>query len=70
MKFSAFAALLAIGTADAYSVSRSDLRKLGQKTVSAAPSRRNVGTAMKMEGELCLALLGSSCDLCVQLATM
>eukprot|EP00569_Conticribra_weissflogii_P004106 CAMPEP_0171328442 /NCGR_PEP_ID=MMETSP0878-20121228/651_1 /TAXON_ID=67004 /ORGANISM="Thalassiosira weissflogii, Strain CCMP1336" /LENGTH=249 /DNA_ID=CAMNT_0011828295 /DNA_START=27 /DNA_END=776 /DNA_ORIENTATION=+ len=49
MKVSAIIALAAVGGASAYSVNRSTLRNLGQKSVGAAPSRRNVGKSMTME---------------------
>ena len=50
MKFtSAVYALLAVGGASAYSTSRSDLRRLGQKSIPTG-ARRQVGASLKMEG--------------------
>lgn len=50
MKISAVVLALAVG-ADAYSVSRSSLRSMGSKSVSASSSaRKNVGASIKMEG--------------------
>ena len=55
MKVSVAAILLAAGGAsvDGYSVSRSTLRNLGQKSVSFQGPSRNVGSTMKMEGTSC-----------------
>jgi hypothetical protein len=52
MKFSVACAFLAVGGASAWSTSRSDLRRLGQKTMPTG-SRRQVGASLKMEGTSC-----------------
>ena len=50
MKVSAAIALAAVGAASAYSVDRSTIRSLGQRSLGNT-SRRNVGASIKMEGE-------------------
>jgi hypothetical protein len=51
MKFSIAAVVLSLSAASAFSASRSSLRSLGQKTVSANTSSRKVEPQMKMEGK-------------------
>jgi len=52
MKLSAaVVALAAVGGASAYSTSRGDLRRLGQKSMPTG-ARRQVGASLKMEGAL------------------
>lgn len=55
MKLSPVVVALAVaGSADAYSVNRSTLRNLGQKSVQASSAQRNAATissSLKMEGE-------------------
>ncbi len=54
MKISAVIALSAVGGASAYSVNRSTLRSLGQKSVAGNTSRSHVrSNDIKMEGEEC-----------------
>ena len=51
MKVSTAAIVLSLsGTASAYSVSRSSIRNLGQKSVQATGPQRSNGSTMKMEG--------------------
>lgn len=65
MKYTAAAILLALGGADAYSVSRSTLRQLSQpKQVQAASSHHNVGNVMKMEGRQLQELSSLPCSKC------
>jgi hypothetical protein len=53
MKLSSAAVVLSLsGTASAYSVSRSSIRNLGQKSVQATGPTRSNGSVMKMEGTL------------------
>jgi len=49
MKLSAALVLAALGGASAYSVNRSTIRSLGQKSVSGTSARRNVGKSITME---------------------
>ena len=57
MKYSAAVAFLALSGTNALSVSRSDIRSLGSKTIVTSGSR-NVGASMKMEGTcFCFKLL-------------
>jgi hypothetical protein len=49
MKVSAFVCAALAGSASAYSVNRSTIRSLGQKSVNAAPSGNRVGASLKME---------------------
>ena len=51
MKISTAAILLSLSGASAYSVTRSSLRTLGQKTVKVNTPTRTVEPQMKMEGE-------------------
>lgn len=54
MKISAVIALAAVGGASAYSVNRSTLRSLGQKSVAGNTARSHVrSNDIKMEGEEC-----------------
>lgn len=55
MKLSAAAVLLAVSGASAYTIpTRSSLRSLGQKSVSASSGpRRDAGSNLKMEGKSC-----------------
>ena len=51
MKLSSAVVVLSLtGTASAYSVSRSSIRNLGQKTVQATGPQRSNGSTIKMEG--------------------
>ena len=51
MKLSSAVVVLSLtGTASAYSVSRSSIRNLGQKSVQATGPARSNGSTMKMEG--------------------
>ena len=51
MKLSAaVVALAAVGGASAFSTSRGDLRRLGQKTMPTTGARRQVEASLKMEG--------------------
>jgi hypothetical protein len=52
MKLSSAVIVLSLttGTASAYSVSRSSIRNLGQKSVQATGPARSNGSTMKMEG--------------------
>jgi hypothetical protein len=51
MRISAAIALVAVGGASAYSVDRSSLRSLGQKSVGQTRSSRVRSNDIKMEGE-------------------
>ena len=51
MKLSTAVAVLSLSGASAYSVTRSSLRSLGQKTVSVKSPSRSVEPQMKMEGK-------------------
>ena len=59
MKYTATVAVLALTGANALSVSRSDIRSLGSKTITTSGSRK-VGASMKMEGTflVCVFTLG------------
>jgi hypothetical protein len=52
MKLSTAAVVLSLSGASAYSVTRSSLRSMGQKTVKSSGPSRTVDAQMKMEGEL------------------
>jgi len=62
MKCSAAAILLAASGASAYSVDRSSLRQLGQKSVVAQSGSRRVGSSMRMEDFGLLKNTGSGFD--------
>ena len=51
MKLSTAVVVLSLSGASAYSVTRSSLRSLGQKTVSVKSPSRSVEPQMKMEGK-------------------
>jgi hypothetical protein len=57
MKLSVVVAALAASSAYGYSVSRSDLRQLGKKTVPTVGAQRTVTASLKMEGASLLLLL-------------
>jgi hypothetical protein len=62
MKISAALALAAVGGASAYSVNRSTLRSLGQRSVAGNTARSHVrSNDIKMEGERTPKILLNSC---------
>ena len=67
MKLSSAVVVLSLtGTASAYSVSRSSIRNLGQKSVQATGPARSNGSTMKMEGTSLFGLMGALGVVCVR----
>ena len=65
MKLSSAVVVLSLtGTASAYSVSRSSIRNLGQKSVQATGPQRSNGSTMKMEGTF--GVMGALGVVCVR----
>ena len=69
MKLSSAVVVLSLtGTASGYSVSRSSIRNLGQKSVQATGPQRSNGSTMKMEGTFFtkFGLMGALGVVCVR----